>query len=266
MTYAITIAVATMDLGITTYKIPAIVKQQDVSLLIVHQISKSFNDYDFEESYQNITNNIKNVQIISSHEMGLSKSRNTAINACSTKYIVFSDDDNDYVEGFSQIVSKYQEQLKEPDFISFQIHDKTGTPFKAYPTQLKSHDKLSALRLSSIENIVNCDFLKTNGIYFDESFGLGAQYPSCEQPIFLAKILDCGGTAFYVPSPFAIHPIEHSGLDFYSEDNALTRGKMFTRVFGAFKGRLLAMVFIAKKISSVPTGKRFTFIKGLLDL
>ncbi|NQZ82851.1 MAG: glycosyltransferase family 2 protein [Colwellia sp.] len=266
MTQPITIAVATMDLGITQYKIPAIIQKQEVCLLIVHQITAQYDKFDFEECYQNITNNISNVKIISSNEIGLSKSRNLAIKACTTKYIVFSDDDNDYVEDFSQIIAKYHKQLKEPEFISFQIHDKNGVAFKKYPHILKPHNKMSALRISSIEHIINCDFLKTNNILFDESFGLGALYPSCEQPIFLASILAQGGRAFYVPSPFAIHPIEHSGLDFFSRDNALTRGKMLIRVFGAIKGRLLAAAFIMKKIKSVPAGMRSTFIKGLLDL
>ncbi|MBU2972627.1 glycosyltransferase family 2 protein [Pseudoalteromonas sp. C2R02] len=266
MTHQITIAVATMDLGVTQYKLPSIALNNEVNLLIAHQISSAYTNHNFEDAYNKIKNQVANATIISSHELGLSKSRNLAIDHCDTKYIVFSDDDNTYIEQFSSTIKKYQSQLNDPEFISFQIHDKNGIPFKDYSDQLKTHTNVSAMRISSIENIVNCDFLKKHNIYFDESFGLGAKYPSCEQPIFLAQLLKAGAQAYYVPEPLAIHPKEHSGLDFYTQNNAQTRGQMFIKVFGAIKGRILACVFMIKKIKEVPPGMRATFIKGVLGL
>ncbi|MGP7823233.1 MULTISPECIES: glycosyltransferase family A protein [Proteus] len=255
-----TIAVSTLNIGILQYPISTLEKMEKVELLIIHQISKEYMDMDFSPYYTKLQESGFSVRIIVSYALGLSKSRNIAIENCKTKYILFSDDDNYYVNNLIDILDKTT--INEPlQIYSFKIIDHDGQPFKKYPNTEMLHNNRTILRLSSIENLYDNEFILKNNIRFNESFGLGAQYPSCEQPIFAKDILNNGGKGKFYPINVTVHPKENSGDDFFRTIQAKTRRKMFLKMYG-FKGWLLITVFYLKKIKSVSIRNQFMFFYG----
>lgn len=235
----------------------------ELSYVVVHQIDNNRKEH-YRAFIERIskTVNLKYIQVLD--KKGLSLSRNIAIENSDSKYIVFSDDDNYYVDDLEIELFKVIESLDEPDFISFKIEDDNGNSFKRYERKVFSHDKSSLLRISSIENVVKLDFLLENNIRFNEDFGLGAKFPSCEQPIFLNDILECGGKAYFYPMTITFHPLVNSGDDFYSKENARTRRELFKKLYGKFKGNIFCFLFLLKKINAVPKSHRYFFAKDML--
>ncbi|EQC1056705.1 TPA: hypothetical protein U2I44_003753 [Providencia rettgeri] len=256
-----TLAVSTLDDGILNYRLPDIHRIDDISILIIHQISNNKKDFDYSISYSKLKEKKETIEIIKSDQLGLSKSRNLAINNSKTPYIIFSDDDNSYSSDLIDILDRITSRFKLQIY-SFRIVTQDGEPFKLYPDTEIKHNNRSILRLSSIENVYDLDFIKKNKILFNEDFGLGSKYPSCEQPIFAKDILDNKGEGCFFPIDIAIHPKENSGDNYYQPIQAQTRKKMFLNIYGK-KGWVFIFAFYLKKLKSVPLKSQLPFFYGL---
>lgn len=256
-----TLAISTLNDGILNYSIPDIENINKLKIVLIHQISEEYRKKDYTYIYSKLIESNTSLKIITSYELGLSRSRNLAIKNSHTKYIIFSDDDNSYVKNLinilDEITAKYSLEI-----YSFRIISKDGEWFKNYSSIEQNHNERTILRLSSIENLFDLNFIKENKIFFNENFGLGAKYPSCEQPIFAKDILLHKGNGKYFPIDVAIHPKENSGDTFYYPLNAKTRRKMFLKVFGK-KGYLLTIAFYIKKIKSTPLKNQLSFFYGM---
>ncbi|OBT02718.1 hypothetical protein A9257_20875 [Vibrio cyclitrophicus] len=262
MSLKLCVAISTLNDGIYRCEDAVYDMDENVELLIIHQVPSGITDY--EDFYSRLRHNRNNIKIITSNSGGLSKSRNLALQNTSSQYIIFSDDDNSYIKDLCKVVSHRLSELNFPEFLSFRIEDETGEYFKAYPNKLSKHNRRSILRLSSIENVYDVRFIRSNGLMFDESFGLGAKYPSCEQPIFASCILSSGGIGYFFPETVTFHPKENSGDNFYTENSSLARKKMLEIVFGNVKGKLLYSFFVFKKLHVVPNGHKITFLRSIL--
>ena len=257
-----TIAVSTLDFGISKYQLPIIDFKDEFEYIFVHQISPENKDINFDEHYARLKENVEHIEFIVCYELGLSKSRNVAIDACNSEYIIFSDDDNTYVKNMKEILDYEIHRLKQPDCLSFIITNENGVYFKKYSKSETPHTLRTILRLSSIENVFRMKLIKDNNIRFDEDFGLGSKYPSCEQCIFGSELIKLDANCFYIPREFAIHPLENSGNLFFEPLNALTRRKMLVKIFGKF-GYILSLMFYIIKIKDVPLRKQKDFLYGL---
>ncbi|MBQ0534136.1 glycosyltransferase family 2 protein [Providencia huaxiensis] len=256
-----TLAVSTLNDGINNYKIPKIKDINKISFLIIHQISKEYDNTNYEPAYSNLKSELPSVKIITSYDLGLSKSRNIAILSSTTPYILFSDDDNSYDCNLVDILEKTTSN-QQLQIYSFKIRSEDGEPFKVYPKVRMKHNKKTILRLSSIENLYDLNFIKNNNIFFNENFGLGAKYPSCEQPIFANNILSKNGKGYFFPINLAIHPKENSGDNYYQPLQAKARRKMFLNIYG-YKGWLFTLFFYIKKFRFIPLKNQLSFFHGL---
>jgi len=261
MEITLTIAVSTLDSGIGSINISN-EHIENIQLIIIHQISEGRVE-DYRAIYDLIYKKYTNVRIITSFKLGLCFSRNLAITNSSTSHLIFSDDDNDYINNLYTFVCNYLQEYKYPAMLSFKIQSDDFVDFKLYKTKAFKHTKRSILRLSSIEAVYDLNFIKKFNLHFDELFGLGSTYPSCEQPIFVNSILKHKGNAFYIPETLAFHPLDNSGDNFYEPIQAVTRKKMFFEVYG-LNGVLFSWVFMLRKVRTVPKGKRLSFVKSLI--
>lgn len=257
---SLTIAISTLNGGILNCSPLSIMKDERINVIYIHQVTHDC-VIDFTDIYNKLMESYANVKIITTHEVGLSLSRNMAIDCCETDYLIFSDDDNDYISNLYDLVARYIHHYNEPELLSFKITDKKGQPFKVYSEREYKHSNRTLMRLSSIENIYKRKFLIENKIRFNELFGLGATYPSCEQPLFGRDILNNNGRAFYVPEVLAYHPLENSGDMFYTTKNALARKKMFQIFFGEFLGTIVYIYFSFTKLKKVPKGKKISYLR-----
>lgn len=200
------------------------------------------------------------IVVIEKEERGLSKSRNVAIRAADRGSICLVADDDVYFEPnmFDSIAEAY-EAYPDADIITFAAKTPEGEFFKNYAAAPFRHDIKSVAKVSSIEMTFRLDSIREAGLRFDERFGLGTEYPTGEEFIFLTDALKKGLKIYFYPKPLAVHPKESSG-SFFTEKSMIGKGAMLSRVFG-IKGYIVALLFVVKKYPKYK--KNFGFFMAL---
>lgn len=180
---------------------------------------------------------------------GVTKSRNIALEASTSDIVLFADDDIELSPDFHKVIRKAY--LEFSGFVTFQVgvlgHD-SGDNYRQSKFKPVSfaHTKLTILSVGTIEVTVDRASLLQLSDYFPEDMGAGALYPACDEPVFLAKLLDAGVNGLYVPDEICKHPALSSGLEL---DGAFlsARGVAFYRIFGPAVGLVMLFLFMLKR-------------------
>jgi len=158
------------------------------------------------EGYGEEINTLKNLgcKLIIDNETGLSRSRNIGIKNSNSDYFWILDDDiytdQDMIDSVIDSI-----QNNTSDIYTFRIaKNKGGELYKKYSN--KRHiDKLHILKVSSIEIVVSKKMINKYSIFFNEKFGIGAQYPICEESLFLLSCLNNGLKIIHIPKVIVVH-------------------------------------------------------------
>lgn len=155
-------------------------KKKDLLVLIINQTSRGnelVSDYD-------------DIRVINSYEKGLSKSRNLAIKNAKGDICLIADDDIKYKQGFWNIVLEAFSKHSKASVIRFKIGTFEGVDYKKYPAFSKRLNNLRDISgASSIEiGFRRIDIIE-NSIFFNELFGLGANFKSGEEFLFLRDVI-----------------------------------------------------------------------------
>ncbi|WP_060983148.1 glycosyltransferase family 2 protein [Vibrio splendidus] len=230
------VAVSTLNDGL--YKISF---SSQFDYLVVHQITDGDgNDYD-----EYITSFPSNVRYVRSYSRGLSKSRNIALSNTKAKYLWIMDDDVTILSQSKGIV--FDILSKYPDCGLYIVSHSDDEKSFTSEYKVNSIGLLKSFKVASIDMIIDVETL--DGINFDEMFGLGSEYPSGEEFIFTNQVLKRGFSVLKFSIVASIHPLEASGLDYYSTPNKL-RAKllMLIKVLGPIKGTVLYLTFLVRKM------------------
>lgn len=198
----------------------------------------------------NQSNNMNNfnegkVRMYNFNEVGLSRSRNRAIENAEGEISIIADDDIKYKLGSFDIIRDKFNANPEADIITFQVETPDKKPYKGYSNNEFWHNKRTIMKVSSIEIAFRSKKVLESGIRFDENFGLGSKYQSGEENIFLLDCLNKGLKVKYVPIPIVIHDVESSG-SLRSQSSIYSKGALFTRLFG-WKSNFINFIFVFKK-------------------
>lgn len=193
-------------------------------------------------------------EFINCYETGLSKSRNKALIYSDSDICIISDNDVYYSQNSIDIIKNAFEKYPQADAITFQIQTPEGEMYKNYPSEFFWHNKLSLAKVSSVEIAFRRKSILKNDILFDEKFGLGSEFPTSEEFIFLSDCLSKNLKIAYVPKVIVFHPKESSGGDFSNANLVKAKGAMIHRVFGK-KGILICLIFSLRKFKY--SGKSF---------
>lgn len=180
-----------------------------------------------------------------SSTVGLSASRNEAIDCATADIVLFADDDVQHIDGFIDVI-KHEFERTGADVITFQIETPDGCAFKSYSPIGFRHNLRTLMRVNSIEIAVRRSSLLEKSLRFDEQFGLGARFPTGEEVIFLADALRSGLVLQYCPVPIVIHPKESSGSNlFRNKSLILAKGAMLGRIF-RWSAPIVCVVFAVR--------------------
>lgn len=201
---------------------------------------------------------LSSVNVITKFETGLSRSRNTLLQAAIDQgydFLIISDDDVKYSpEGLRELIdnlSAYRHQ-----HLQFQSTNEHGKLRKKYKNQSFTLSSLDVLKVSSIEMCLNLGLLKQQNICFDESFGLGAVWPVGEEAVVLADMQNSGQEIVFLPIAVTNHPDESTGEKLYYDALMLkSRGVLFRRCYGAAKGLMVTLLFWMRKFVIRPSDK-----------
>lgn len=139
---------------------------------------------------QNMDNaiNMKNENVITRNEKGLTKSRNLAIKEANGDVILFADDDVIYNEDYKQIILNAYNKYKNADIICFYIESRNKKR-KIKKMKTGKIGYLKSLRIVSVEMSCKRKSLLENNLSFDENFGIGTKNNRGEEQIFLYEAL-----------------------------------------------------------------------------
>ncbi len=189
----------------------------------------------------------EHVQVFHYREKGLSRSRNRALQHATTDLCLIGDDDVRYPQSAENIIVDAFNNNPSADIITFQAQTPDGALLnKRYAARQHGHTRRSIMHVSSCEIAFRTASIQSAGLRFDEHFGLGADFPTGEENIFLLDALRCGLNIRYIPVPVVVHSAHSSGSNFFNHDLIAAKGAMFCRMFGAASW-LVSLVFAFKK-------------------
>lgn len=177
--------------------------------------------------------------------VGLARSRNIGISNVESDYILISDDDVSFLPGVDAAIEKAFLD-NDADILTFMAITPSGTPFRNYKSKKFNHNYLTIFGVSSIEIAMRRSSIIKHKLKFDERFGLGSDFPTGEEIIFLADAHKHGLSILFLPAPIVIHPAESSGSALYGNHQLIqAKGAMFARMFG-LRGLLFNLLFSIK--------------------
>lgn len=125
---------------------------------------------------------ISNDNIINSNQIGISKSRNMAIQNSKNKIILIADDDVIYSDNYKNIIVDAYNKYTNADIISFYIESQNP---KRKIKRMKTGriGLIRSMRVASVE--ISCKSDRIKEIKFNEEYGAGAKINRGEEQIFL---------------------------------------------------------------------------------
>ncbi|HAW2772904.1 glycosyltransferase [Escherichia coli] len=249
----IEIAISTLNDGIEKIKL-----NPKFNYIIIHQISN-------QKNYSTIVNKLSSskVKYIPSKTIGLSKSRNLALENSNADYIWIMDDDviiddNAYDNLQSIIYSNLNFDMLVLSHTTLENPNNRNIT-----TNFSRINSFQAMSVSSIDMFIKRASVIDKKIAFDEQFGLGSKYPSGEEYLFTIQCLKSGLKILKTNQIFSYHPPVASGHDFFTTPNKLkAKLYMFRNVYGNYFGTFIYFIFILKKIHIlVPNRKLLQAIK-----
>ncbi len=182
----------------------------------------------------------ENIRVIPMREMGLSKSRNLAIQN-SLKDLCWILDDDCIIEtnAISVVVAAHNEYVDT--VLTFKTTIPSGKGFYNYKNSFYKHDFKTIIPVLSPEITFKRKEVVQLNLRFDERFGLGAQFQDSENLIFLEEVLYKGLTIGFVAETIVQHDAITSSDEVMSDRLIYARGALaakrnaITAVFYSFK-------------------------------
>ena len=211
-----------------------------------------------------------NIRVINSHERGLSKSRNMALQSAKGELCIITDDDVIFLPDFLDIVASGYNQFPNASMLRFRAEKDDGILLKKYPKSPK--EKLSWLDIMNVVSfeitIKRAAILKEN-ISFNEHFGLGSTFTMGEEQIFLSSIKKANLQLSYIPQTIVRHdhPSTHQKVSFTTNyyvqgamNDALFEGKtnfwIFLKILFDVKQGILKFNQITEALNAAKEGRR----------
>lgn len=189
---------------------------------------------------------IKEKNIITKHEKGLSKSRNCGIKESNSDIILFADNDIKYHEGYEKIIENAYEKYTDADIICFYVKSKNkNRKIKRINTGRIFYIK--AMKVTSFEISCKKDSIINNQLLFDENYGAGSKYNRGEEQIFLYEALRKKLKIYFVNKEIAtVEQDESSWFCGYDENFFEVQGHVFKKLSNKFYVLLILQYAIRK--------------------
>lgn len=160
------------------------------------------------------------VKLVTTSTRGTSKNRNIAINNISDEadYVIFSDDDLKFHDGYENIILSEFEKHPEADAIKFNIKCISERKISMKPiTEFKKANRRAVTSYGVWALVIKKDVLLNSKLFFNERFGPGTENYCGEDSIFLQKLFN-KKVALYV-SPLYVAEIDQSDSSWFEGHN-----------------------------------------------
>jgi glycosyltransferase involved in cell wall biosynthesis len=210
----------------------------------------------------------ENVNLINVNEIGLSKSRNLAIENSKSDICLLSDDDIVYENNFDSIILNAFNINPSADIITFKMNDFKGNSFKDYPVII-NHNKKSLSFVNSVVIAFRRNSIISNKVFFDENFGLGSTFQTSDEYVFLRNALNLNLNIVFHNEVILSHPVESSGKDVASDRILFAKGALFYKYYNILSFfKLIHYLYLMFKFKYISLGqvlnKYLIGVKGII--
>lgn len=196
---------------------------------------------------------------------GCAKSRNATMDLATGNVYTFTDDDCWYRDDALELVKKYFDE-HNPDIAIFQHYDpiKEKSTINYPKEEILGLSRLQTLKQATLDMWFNSESIDPHTHKFDERFGIGTDYNSGEENIYIMDAYNEGKRKmFYFPQIIAYHPYKE--VNYIDRKSMLGKGPLFKRLFGPAKGLLLFIAFGFKKKREIQENNNGEFWSIFID-
>jgi glycosyltransferase involved in cell wall biosynthesis len=209
-----------------------------------------------------------NINLINVNEIGLSKSRNLAIENAKADICLLADDDIVYENNFESIILNAFNLNPSADIITFKMNDFKGNSFKDYPI-IKKHNKKSLSFVNSVVIAFRRNSIISNKVFFDENFGLGSTFQTADEYVFLRNALNLNLNIVFHNEVILSHPVDSSGKDVASDRILFAKGALFYKYYNILSFlKLIHYLYLMLKFKYISLGqvinKYLIGVKGII--
>jgi glycosyltransferase involved in cell wall biosynthesis len=209
-----------------------------------------------------------NINLINVNEIGLSKSRNLAIENAKADICLLADDDIVYENNFESIIINAFNLNPSADIITFKMNDFKGNSFKDYPI-IKKHNKKSLSFVNSVVIAFRRNSIISNKVFFDENFGLGSTFQTADEYVFLRNALNLNLNIVFHNEVILSHPVDSSGKDVASDRILFAKGALFYKYYNVLSFlKLIHYLYLMFKFKYISLGqvinKYLIGVKGII--
>jgi glycosyltransferase involved in cell wall biosynthesis len=205
------------------------------------------------------------VKVLNTEDKGLSRSRNLALRHASGDFLLLADDDVVFDADFAEKVIAAFEGFSETVLI-FPLKNESGERIGEYRTDSRLLTRFDMVY--SPQMGIRRGAWMQNPVYFDERFGLGAEFPDGENYIFLNEMYRKGHGVRYVDTgAFVMHAGINSSYYLERDENFKARLALWKRcgkrfIFFRFI-KLLLFLLKEKKIKPSGIPKRWKYFREI---
>ena len=181
-----------------------------------------------------LTSERDNIRVINVFERGLSKSRNLAIENAIAPVVLLSDDDVVFEKGFNSIILQAFQELPDADLITFKTKNFTDGDHRLYPSNDLKYNLKTLRGVLSIEIAFKLHNVRDLSVKFDERFGLGSEFETSEEYLFVREIVKKGGQCYFNNNYIVSHEAYNSGMAAGSDKIIYARAALNFKLYGYF--------------------------------
>ena len=182
---------------------------------------------------------------MTTHERGLSRSRNLAMRHATGDVCVLADDDEVFTPAYVDRIAATFDERPESDVIAFSVQERAAVRKK--PLAGSRLSRIQLMQVSSVQISFRRTRVLRSGVQFDVDFGAGSIFPMGEELIFLHDLRRAGLRISAVPLEIAhLEPSSSSWFRGYDEQFFRARGASFVRADRRF-GSAYALQWALRK-------------------
>ena len=185
-------------------------------------------------AYQEKMSGESTVRMISTTTIGLSRNRNIALSMSTGDYIVFADDDLQFIDGYAHIIEREFMEHPEADAIKFNLKD-ISKRRKISMQSIEKYERATMLNMGAsvvVGLVIKKDVLVRTNLKFNEQFGAGTENYCGEDTIFFHELLKHKVKIFRSPKVIAkIDQTESSWFEGHNRKYFEVSGKIFATMY-----------------------------------
>ena len=181
------------------------------------------------------------VQLVSTGDRGVGKNRNKALSFASGEYLLCSDQDMIYVDGYAAIVEDAFQKYPQADIIVFRLeYLNRFTPFKKESEQFHRIHLWNCMRYGTARVAMRKTSIDKACLSFSTLYGGGARFSSGEDSLFIRDALRKGLKMYTCPLTIAmVKQEESSWFKGYNDKFFIDKGILIANAFPWLKHLLV---------------------------